>query len=303
MDVKKIVRGLSLSNAVLVVWVSVSGLLIPGFYSSETINWQAQAIGQDAIDLFLISPVLIITTILAARKNNIAFLLWGGVNLYIIYTYIIYCFDIHFNSLFIIYCLVLGLSFYSFMYFLFSQIKKPITNEIFHRPVVKIIEVYFLIISCLFCFLWLSEIVPAIIHYRIPKSVIESGLFTNPVQVIDLSIVLPGFFLTSIFLTKKKPLALLFVPCILVFCVLMDITIGWLIIVMKSKGVEASYFITIIMGVLSLISVILLIFYLRSLRDSLKQREIKQENISYFSISNDFPVKNSDFPQNGELRH
>jgi hypothetical protein len=57
----------------------------------------------------------------------------------------------------------------------------------------------------------------------------------------------------------------------------MDITIGWLIIVMKSKGVEASYFITIVMGVLSLISIILLIFYLKSLTDSLKQREIKQE--------------------------
>jgi len=277
MDTNKVILTLSLPLAALIIFASIVGLSTPGFYLAETADWKAQSVGQDAIDLFLICPVLIITTILAARKNNIAFFLWSGVNLYIIYTYLIYCFDIHFNSLFVIYCLILGLSFYSLMYFLFSQIKKPLAMEIYHKPVVKIIEVYFLVISCLFYFLWLSEIVSAIIHYRIPRSVIDTGLFTNPVQVIDLSIVLPGFFLTSIFLIKKKRPALLFVPCILVFCILMDITIGWLIIVMKSNGVEANYFIAIIMGVLSVISVILLIFYFKSLKDSLEQREIKQE--------------------------
>jgi hypothetical protein len=51
------------------------------FTCGKTPSWIAQSIGQDAIDLFLIPPFLIITAILAAAKNKIAFLLWGGVNL------------------------------------------------------------------------------------------------------------------------------------------------------------------------------------------------------------------------------
>ena len=269
MNKSKIVLNLSLALAALIIFASIYGLLTPGFYFSESLNWQAQSVVQDEINLFLISPVLIITAIFG-RRNKIAFQLWSGVNLYLIYTYVIYCFDIHFNNLFIIYCLILGLSFYSFLYFLFSQINEPGANEIYDKIVIKVIAVYFLIISCLFYLLWLSEIVPATIHHTLPKGITETSLFTNPVQVIDLSIVLPGFFLTAIFLMRKKSTGLLLLPGMLVFSILMDITIGWLIIVMKMKGVEADYSITIIMSVLTLLNVVLLIWYLKSIRYPIK---------------------------------
>lgn len=265
---------LSLVLAALIIFASIYGLLTPAFYFAETLNWQAQSVGQDEINLFLISPALIITAI-AGRKNKIAFWLWSGVNLYLIYTYAIYCFDIHFNKLFVIYCLIFGSSFYSFVYFVVSQINEPITNEIYNKIVIKVIAVYFLIISCVFYFLWLSEIIPAIVLHTLPGSIIETGLFTNPVQVIDLSIVLPGFFLTAIFLIRKKSAGLLLLPGVLVFCILMDITIGWLTIVMKMKGVEAGYSITIIMSFLSVLSAVLLVWYLKSLRYPHKNGQLK----------------------------
>lgn len=77
---------LSLPLAVLLIYAGVHGLFLPGFYRAETLNWQAQCIGQDAIDLFLIAPVLIFTSILA-RQNKTAFLLSSGVNVYLIYTF------------------------------------------------------------------------------------------------------------------------------------------------------------------------------------------------------------------------
>lgn len=40
-----------------------------------------------------------------------AFLVWSGVPLYLIYAYVIYAFDIHFNRLFLVYVAILGLSF------------------------------------------------------------------------------------------------------------------------------------------------------------------------------------------------
>src|SRR5450631_1289659 len=95
------------------VIASCVGLFTPSFYSTETLNWQAQSVSQDFIDLVLIAPCLLITSILARRNNKIAILIWGGVLLYLTYTFVIYCFDIHFNKLFILYCFCLGLSFYS----------------------------------------------------------------------------------------------------------------------------------------------------------------------------------------------
>jgi hypothetical protein len=265
MNTNKIILKLSLPLGVLMIYASVVGLITPGFYAAESLNWQAQAAGQDEIDLFLVSPVLIITAMLA-RKNKTAFLLWGGVNLYLTYTYVIYCFDVHFNNLFIVYCFIFGLSFYSFLYFLVSQINERRAKKIYVKIIIKIIALYFLLIACLFYFIWLSEIIPAIIHHTMPKGIIETGLFTNPIQVIDLSVVLPGFFLTAIFLLKKKSIGLWLAPCMLMFCILMDVTIGWLIIVMKRKGVEADYVITIIMSALGVLSIILLTGYLKAVK-------------------------------------
>jgi hypothetical protein len=264
----KTTLALSLPLATLIITAACVGLFTPDFYSRETPNWIAQAIGQDAIDLFLIAPFLIITSILAAAKNRIAFLLWGGLNLYLIYTFVIYCFDVHFNKLFVIYCIILGLSFYSFLYFLFSLPGTPIKDENYKNSAVKIVAIYFLFIPCIFYFLWLAEIIPAIIGHTAPQSLIETGLITNPVHVLDLSIFLPGIFIIAVLLLKKRSLGLLLAPVILVFFVLMDITIGGLVIAMKIKGIETGYTITLIMSVLAVFSLILLIWYLISINAS-----------------------------------
>lgn len=261
----KTILALSLPLATLIVITSSVGLFTPDFYSRETPNWIAQSIGQDAIDLFLITPLLIIISILAAAKNRIAFLLWGGVNLYLIYTFVIYCFDVHFNKLFIIYCIILGLSFHSFLYFLFSQFRTAIKNDSYKKPAVKITATYFLVIACIFYLLWLVEIIPATIGHTAAQSLIETGLATNPVHVLDLSIFLPGIFIIAVLLLKKRPLGLLLAPVILVFFVLMDTTIGGLIIAMKINGIETNYSITIIMSVLALFSLVLLISYLKNI--------------------------------------
>jgi hypothetical protein len=276
----KTILALSLPLATLIITTACVGLFTPDFYSGETPNWIAQSIGQDAIDLFLITPFLIITSILAAAKNRIAFLLWGGVNLYLIYTFVIYCFDVHFNRLFLIYCAILGLSFYSFLYFLFSQPGTPIKDENYKNSAVKITAIYFLIIPCVFYFLWLAEIVPAIISHTTPRSLIETGLATNPVHVMDLSVFLPGIFIIAVLLLKERPLGLLLAPVILVFFVLMDITIGGLVIAMKIKGIETGYTITLIMSVLAVFSLVLLIWYLISINTS-----------QNFKISDDITTK------------
>ena len=45
--------------------------------------------------------------------------------------------------------------------------------------------------------LWLSELVPALLSGTPPASLVEAGLTVNPIHVIDLSMVLPGFVIAG----------------------------------------------------------------------------------------------------------
>lgn len=257
---------LTLPLVILIIIVSFIGLSTPNFYATETANWQAQCIGQDMIDLFLIVPCLLISSILAFRKNRNAKMIWGGVVLYLTYTFVIYCFDVHFNNLFFVYCICLGLSFYSLVYFLFTLYIERRKDLIESKSVFRFTGFYFIILSIIFYLLWLSEIIPAISQNTIPKSVVEAGLFTNAVHVIDLAVILPAIFIAGFSLLKRKSLGFILTPMLLAFFVLMDITIGILVLIMNAKSLEAELPVSIIMSFLALISLILLIWNLRSLK-------------------------------------
>jgi len=276
-----IILSLSIPLVISVIIVSYSGLIIPNIYSRETMSWTTQAICQDAINLFLIAPFLIITSILAYRKNTIAYYLWSGGIIYLCYTYVIYCFDIHFNNLFILYCLILGLSFYSLMYFLFSHMTKVDTVSFRSNLQIKSVSIYLLTISCLFIFLWLSEIIPATLNNPIPKTVIKIGTFTNPIQILDLSILLPGFIIISLLNLKRKSLGLLLVPAALTFCILMDITIGILSVFKMQNSHDLNWIIPMLMGLLTLITIMLL-YKLFKIENN--QSEIENKTKYYYPL-------------------
>jgi hypothetical protein len=243
----------------LVITAGISAFT-PGFYAVETPNWQAQAIGQDIIDLFLVAPLLIVGITGMWYGNKVAFVLWGGVNLYLVYTYVIFCFSIHFNQWFIVYCLLLGISFYSFLFFVYIGIIKSKLDFQSDKMPVKFTGWYFIVIAVVFSFLWLSEIVPSLIAGHSPESLRQSGLFTNPVHIIDLSIILPGIFLCGCWLLMQKQPAYILSAVLLVFFVIMNITIAVLMLVMANSGFAANY---ILVGIMSVLTVISLLLFLR----------------------------------------
>jgi hypothetical protein len=266
MKSNKFILAISFPLASLVTLVSLVGLFTPDFYSQETPNWQVQSKGQDLIDLYLIAPTLLVTSMLAYRKNNMATAIWGGVVFYLTYTFFLYCFDVHFNALFILYCLCLGLSFYGFVIFLFQQrLSEP---PIISRLIFRVIGVYFIVLATLFYWLWLSEIIPASLGNTVPKSVTETGLFTNGVHVLDLAIVLPAIFITGILLLRHNSIGFTLAPILLTFFILMDLTIGTLAFLMAQAGMQNGLSLSIMMGSLALFSALLLIIYFRNIKPS-----------------------------------
>jgi hypothetical protein len=264
---EKILFRLSLILAALVLIASGTGLIMQEqVYANETPNWVAQSIGQDMIDLFIVLPALIITSLLVYRQSKKALLIWAGVVAYLIYTFVIYCFAVHFNRLFVVYCLILGLSVYLFIWFLLSQYRLPVRDWFNEKIPGRLIGMYMIIIAAGFYILWLMQIIPANIQNIAPKELTDAGLFTNPVHVLDLSVCLPGIIITGILLLRRHPAGLLLTPVVLTFFTLMDITIGGLVLVLKWKGLEANSVLTVIMFVLALVSAVLLILFFRSMK-------------------------------------
>jgi len=268
---------LSFPLAALITLVSCIALFNPGFYGAETLNWQTQALGQDMIDLLVVVPALLLTPFFSDRKYSTVSLIWAGIILYIIYTFMIYCFSVHFNMLFPLYCAILGLSFYYFLWFILSIIKKPVLGKIYYGTATRITGIYFVVISLVFYFLWLSEIISSIMRGAQPESLVKTNLFTNPVHVIDLAFFLPGLFLSGLFILRRNRLSHVLTIVMLTFFIIMNITIGWLAFLLKKRGLETSGLVTIIMTGLALISFITLVWNTKKNRMGVKSLSIQSK--------------------------
>lgn len=62
------------------------------------------------------------------------------------------------------------------------------------------------ILGLAFYSLWLAELVPALASGASPPSLTETGLITNPVQVLDIGIVLPAFVVGGLALARRRRL-------------------------------------------------------------------------------------------------
>ena len=93
---------------ILVALCSSIGIWHEQLYSRDTLDFLSQCIGQDISNLFIISPILLISAFYASKGNRIGKIFWLGTMMINIYTYVIYSFGVHFNFLFHVYCLIFG---------------------------------------------------------------------------------------------------------------------------------------------------------------------------------------------------
>lgn len=249
---------MSFAMSVLILFANGYSLTTKGFYISEQPFWQLQCYGQDLINVTLVVPALMISALLVFNRKNTGLLIWPGVVLYLIYTFVIYCFDVRFNALFVEYCLILGLCVYSMLFFLYVYLRLRPQRVYAKSGLNRFIAVFFLCIGVVFSTLWLSEIIPAVNTHSIPINLHNSGLATNPVHVLDLSFILPLFIITGVLLLRNKNMGYALTPWLLVFSTLMNFTILALNLIMK-----ASPALTITFAVLTVFTLVLLILFMR----------------------------------------
>jgi len=219
----------------LVAATSLSGILLEKTYSREAPAWAVQAVGQDFANL-AVAALLLVCTFYLSKKSLKAYLVWLGAYFYLVYAFAIYAFFIHFNFLFLVYVLILGLSFYALIGGLMAADPAILSKSLLHNTKSKASSVMLMLIAVLFGSLWLSEIIPALLSDSIPKNLVETGLWVNPIHVLDLAFLLPCMIITSTLLWRDKFYGSLLAVPLLVFSVAMGMGIVAMFIVSASQG-------------------------------------------------------------------
>nr|HET6904929.1 hypothetical protein [Ktedonobacteraceae bacterium] len=219
-------------------------------------SWAIQTFGQDIANV-VAAIVLLIAVYFVSKGSVKAFLIWVGVLITLMYPYVIYAFDIHFNSLFLVYVAIVGLSFYTLLGSVTRLHLDSLQPYFAAITKAKLVSVFLLLVAVLFSLQWLSEDIPALLAGKMPQSVMENGLLTNPVHVLDLGLYLPAMIITAILLWRRKPLGYFMAIPLLIFSILTGIGILAMFLVMGSKGMPTSPVVELLFAIIVVVSFVL----------------------------------------------
>lgn len=200
---------------------NIAGLVFAGsVYDQETDSLADAALAQDAGTL----GVCVATILLVWRghRSGLRGLLGLGVVGFIAYNAVIYCFDITFGPLFLVWTLVLGLSVFT----LASGFRLLVTGHVrIDVPRSAFAAIVMIAVAALFSMLWLIEISGDLMAGDGSTSAAAWQVPTNPVHVLDLAVALPTAFVTGVAVLQRRAIGLVATPAVLSFLIVMSIPI------------------------------------------------------------------------------
>ncbi|MGA2181945.1 MAG: hypothetical protein ABSH47_02870 [Bryobacteraceae bacterium] len=264
-----------------VLWISVPlcvvlavtglGAFWPGIYWREKPASVVGGVVSDILDLCLILPTLVVTTVLARRGSLCALLVWIGTLGYLCYNFPIYVFEVHFNAMFPAYCAVMGLSFYGLMgvreFLVSGEVAKTYSPGAPRRS----IAAAFILLALSAAVGELKEIVVAIHAGQIPANAAAAGQFTDPIHVLDLCFLLPALVIAAVMLLRRKEMGFTLAPVLSVVLILISIEVIAMVVVPVEKGFAGDLTPAIGFAVAAALFAVLLGWYLYPKRKAAEQ--------------------------------
>jgi len=154
--------------------------------------------------LVLAVPLLVASMILSSRGSLRARFVWMGSLAYIAYNAVMFCFALQYNSFFLLFVALLGLSFWALV-MLASQFDPFVVSASVTGVRARTVAVYLLVCLVLFAVMWLRDIVPATVDNVLPGSFEGTGLTQNPIYVLDFAFTFPLLAVGAVWLWRRRP--------------------------------------------------------------------------------------------------
>jgi len=263
---------LSLPIALLGGIASAAGILYESTYERDTEHFGVQAVSQDYVTLFVAVPVVLLLGWMSWRGSFAARLMWHGVAFYFTYTYAIASFMVQANAMFLVYTTLLACSIFALVGGM-ATLGWPVNRSAFGPSWPRRSVVAFLgIVVVVFLFLWLSDIVPALIGGTQPESLAESATPTNGVEVLDLSLLLPGAALIAYWVWKAEPRGYVFATGLLAYVALLGLALVAMIVGLASADLSADAAVSLVFVLAAAVAIVLLVFIVRSTEKAPRER-------------------------------
>ena len=257
---------MSIAAAVIAAAGSIVGLAAVGtIYGHETAAFVDQAIAQDIVNLAIVSPAIIVSALLARRGSLTAYLAWLGAMAFTVYNYVIYTLSIHVGPLFLAWVAVLGLSLYALIGGLAALDPRSVAARFVTAPR-RTVGWFLIVVAALFCGLWLTGIIPALLAGQVPAAARDLGLPSNPVHVLDLAFYLPATFTAGVLLLRNRARGYVLAPALLGFLTLTGLPIMVTPFVASQRGDTPGWSVLTPIAVVTIISTGLLIRLLSATR-------------------------------------
>lgn len=231
-----------------------------GLYQHMSADVAIQGIAQDYVTLFIALPFLLFVLYRFRIQSLTGKYLLAGVLNYIFLTYLFYMNMAMFNSMFLVYVALTGLSFFALVLTLLTVETGQLTKIFNEKTPVKFIGGFLIFNAVIIALLWLGIVVPPLMDKTIVPVAVEHYTTLN-VQAFDLSLFLPISFVAGLLLIRKSKFGYLIAPVYLVFLSFLMLALIAKLIAMAMEGVNvipAIFFIPSIALVAIVCSIILL---------------------------------------------
>lgn len=155
--------------------------------------------------LVLTIPVLLGSMAWAARGSLRAQVVWLGALAHLLYNAVMFLFGTPANPLLLLYLAMLALTLWSALAVVRHIDVEALPQRFDARTPVRFIAGYLGVVAALNTALWLTRVIPGIVHSGQPVYLDGTGLPTNPVFVQDLAWWLPLALVAAAWLWQRRP--------------------------------------------------------------------------------------------------
>lgn len=256
----------SVAITLLTVLATAVGLFVPNFYHDAPVLLP-QVYGQDLLTLAVAVPAFAVSLFLTTRGSLRGYVTWLGITGYLLYTYASYAFMTAFNELYLVYVALLWLTLFTFVRGMVRLDAAALKRAVGDGSVRSYVAFQALLVV-LVGVLWLADIVPATLSSGVPTSVADAELPTSVIYSLDLGVVLPAFALSAYLLWKRHPLGYAFTAVLLVKAATLGGAVLAMIWFMIRDGQAVVFPQVVIFGLLTFLSVALLVRLLLSIDEN-----------------------------------